>query len=96
MSGADLFRNYRGEVSVITEKSWLARLVGLAGSGYQMVGERLVCMRVYLRMLMRAHAASGNVGTALRAYERCRATLRDQLGALPSPSTRAAHSQLLT
>jgi DNA-binding SARP family transcriptional activator len=47
------------------------------------------------RMLMRAHAAAGNVGTALRAFERCRMTLREQLGTVPSPSTRAAHSELL-
>jgi DNA-binding SARP family transcriptional activator len=47
------------------------------------------------RILMRAHAAAGNVGTALRAFERCRLTLREQLGTVPSPSTRAAHSELL-
>lgn len=47
------------------------------------------------RLLMRAHAAAGNVGTALRAFDRCRLTLREQLGAVPSPSTRAVHSELL-
>jgi SARP family transcriptional regulator, regulator of embCAB operon len=47
------------------------------------------------RILMRAHAAAGNVGTALRAFERCRLTLHEQLGTMPSPSTRAAHSELL-
>lgn len=44
---------------------------------------------------MRAHAAAGNIGTALRAFDRCRLTLREQLGTVPSPSTRAAHSALL-
>jgi DNA-binding SARP family transcriptional activator len=47
------------------------------------------------RLLMRAHAAAGNIGTALRAFDRCRLTLREQLGTVPSPSTRAAHSALL-
>jgi SARP family transcriptional regulator, regulator of embCAB operon len=47
------------------------------------------------RLLMRAHAAAGNAGTALRAFERCRLTLREYLGTVPSPSTRAAHSELL-
>jgi DNA-binding SARP family transcriptional activator len=47
------------------------------------------------RILMRAHAAAGNVGTALRAFDRCRRTLREQLGAVPSPSTRAVHIELL-
>jgi DNA-binding SARP family transcriptional activator len=47
------------------------------------------------RILMRAHAAAGNAGTALRAFERCRLTLREQLGTVPSPSTLAAHRELL-
>jgi DNA-binding SARP family transcriptional activator len=47
------------------------------------------------RILMRGHAAAGNVGTALHAFDRCRLTLREQLGAAPSPSTRAVHSELL-
>jgi DNA-binding SARP family transcriptional activator len=48
------------------------------------------------RILMRAHAAAGNTGTALRCYERCRQALDEQLGAVPSPSTRAAHRELIT
>jgi DNA-binding SARP family transcriptional activator len=48
------------------------------------------------RILMRAHAAAGNTGTALRCYERCRRALDEQLGAIPSPSTRAAHRELIT
>ena len=35
------------------------------------------------RILMRAHAAAGNVGTALRAFERSRLTLHEQLGTVP-------------
>jgi len=47
------------------------------------------------RTLIRAHAALGNRGKALGAYERCRSTLHERLGAVPSPTTRAAHEELL-
>jgi DNA-binding SARP family transcriptional activator len=46
------------------------------------------------RILMRSHAAAGNPGSALRAYERCRQTLDKQLGTAPSPGTRAALAEL--
>ncbi len=48
----------------------------------------------YLR-LMTAHAGAGNRGEALRAYERCRRMLAEELGVSPSPSTEAAYVALL-
>jgi predicted ATPase/DNA-binding SARP family transcriptional activator/Tfp pilus assembly protein PilF len=48
----------------------------------------------YLR-LMKAHAGAGNRGEALRAYERCRRVLAEELGVSPSPSTEAAYVALL-
>ncbi|MDQ3978126.1 MAG: tetratricopeptide repeat protein [Actinomycetota bacterium] len=48
----------------------------------------------YLRV-MTAHAAAGNRGAALRAYERCRHVLADQLGVSPSAATEAAYLSLL-
>ncbi len=39
------------------------------------------------RALMRAHAARGERGMAVQAYERCRAVLADLLDATPSPET---------
>ncbi len=45
--------------------------------------------------LMEAHAAAGNRGEALRAYERCRRVLAEQLGVNPSPATEAAYLALL-
>ncbi|HEV3504394.1 MAG TPA: BTAD domain-containing putative transcriptional regulator, partial [Actinomycetes bacterium] len=45
--------------------------------------------------LMQAHAGTGNRGEALRAYERCRRLLAEQLGVNPSPSTEAAYLALL-
>ncbi len=45
--------------------------------------------------LMRAHAGAGNRGEALRAYERCRRVLAEELGVSPSPPTEAAYLALL-
>jgi DNA-binding SARP family transcriptional activator len=42
------------------------------------------------QILIRSHTASGNPGRALRAYQRCRQVLHQQLGTAPSPGTRAA------
>jgi DNA-binding SARP family transcriptional activator len=47
------------------------------------------------RLLMRAHAAAGDVAAALAAYERCRTALADRLGVAPSLETRTLHRELL-
>ena len=47
------------------------------------------------RLLMEAHAAAGNRAEALRAYERCRRLLADELGAYPSPETESIYRELL-
>jgi DNA-binding SARP family transcriptional activator len=47
------------------------------------------------RLLMRALAAEGNVAEALRAYERLRITLRDELGISPSEPTQELYASLL-
>ena len=47
------------------------------------------------RLLMRAHAASGNAAEALRVYERCRTLISEELGVAPSPETRAVHAEVL-
>ena len=47
------------------------------------------------RRLMQAHAAAGNRAEGLRAYDRCRHLLADELGAYPSPETEAVFQQLL-
>jgi len=44
---------------------------------------------------MRAHAAAGNRSAALRAYERCRQLLADELGVSPSPQTEAVYLDIL-
>ena len=47
------------------------------------------------RLLMQAHAANGNRAEALRAYERCRVLLKDELGVSPDVETEAVYRDLL-
>jgi DNA-binding SARP family transcriptional activator len=47
------------------------------------------------RALMRAHALMGEIGSALRAFEDCRAHLAEELGVDPSSQTQALHLRLL-
>jgi SARP family transcriptional regulator, regulator of embCAB operon len=47
------------------------------------------------RILMEALAGRGNVAEALRAYERLRVLLREELGIAPSPTVQAVHRRLL-
>lgn len=58
------------------------------------VAEAPIRESAHLR-LVQAHAAAGNRGEALRAYERCRRVLAEELGVSPSPSTEAAYVALL-
>ena len=47
------------------------------------------------RLLMDTLAVQGNVGEAMRVYDRARATLREELGMTPGPAIQEAHSRLL-
>lgn len=47
------------------------------------------------RLAMAAHRQAGRIGSALRTYERCRRTLADELGTVPSPPTVTAYHALL-
>ncbi len=49
-----------------------------------------------VQALMAAHHGAGSVGEALRAYERCRRTLAEELGVSPSAATEKAYLSLLT
>jgi DNA-binding SARP family transcriptional activator len=61
--------------------------------------ERVVAIEPFresaYRLLMRAQAGAGNRGQALRAYERCRATLSEELGTEPSSETEALYLEIL-
>lgn len=54
------------------------------------------CFERAHRALMLAHAGLGEVEMALRAFEHCRVNLSQELGADPSPQTRALHIQILS
>jgi DNA-binding SARP family transcriptional activator len=47
------------------------------------------------RILIEAHERRGNVAEALRAYERLRVLLREELGIAPNPTLQALHRRLL-
>jgi WD40 repeat protein/DNA-binding SARP family transcriptional activator len=47
------------------------------------------------RLLIRALTAAGDGAAGLRAYDRCRVLLADQLGVDPAPETQALHLELL-
>jgi DNA-binding SARP family transcriptional activator len=47
------------------------------------------------RILMETLERRGNVAEALRAYERLRVLLREELGVAPSPTVQAVHRRLL-
>jgi DNA-binding SARP family transcriptional activator len=47
------------------------------------------------QLLMRVHAAAGNPAEALRAYDRCRRLLAEELGVDPTAETSALHLALL-
>jgi SARP family transcriptional regulator, regulator of embCAB operon len=47
------------------------------------------------RLLMDAHAAAGDIASALEAFARCQRTLRDALGVGPCAATRERHLALL-
>jgi DNA-binding SARP family transcriptional activator/ABC-type branched-subunit amino acid transport system substrate-binding protein len=63
------------------------------------VAEELVELEPYrergYRLLMEAQSAAGNDAEALRAYERCRRLLAEELGTYPSPETEAIYRELL-
>jgi DNA-binding SARP family transcriptional activator len=47
------------------------------------------------RLVMNARAAEGNPAEALRAYERCRRTIADELGVGPSAETEALYLEIV-
>ncbi|HWE63856.1 MAG TPA: BTAD domain-containing putative transcriptional regulator [Chloroflexota bacterium] len=47
------------------------------------------------QQLMRIHAAAGDRAAAVRAYERCRRLLADELVINPAPQTEAVYLEIL-
>jgi DNA-binding SARP family transcriptional activator len=63
-------------------------------SATQLVGLEPFRESAHLRLL-RAHAMAGDRGEALRAYDRCRRLLAEELGVDPSPELETAYLDLL-
>jgi DNA-binding SARP family transcriptional activator len=76
--------------------AWLAHGRGDAAvqPATELVGLEPFRESAHLRLL-RAHAAAGDRGEALRAYDRCRRLLAEELGVDPSPELEAAYLELL-
>jgi len=79
------------------------RSLGIGGGEVALAersGRRLVDLSPYresgYELLMEAFERQGNIAEALRIYERLRALLREELGAVPSPTVQRVHERLLT
>ena len=98
----DGWRRRLEEVRLRGLECFAAAGLGLGGPGLAQAEERarlLTELAPYResghRILMDALAQRGNVAEALRAYERLRILLREELGIAPSPAVQAVHRRLL-
>jgi len=98
----DQWRHRLEEVRLRGLECFAAAGLGLGGPALAQAEERarmLTELAPYResghRILMEALAGRGNVAEALRAHERLRVLLRDELGVAPSPAVQAVHRRLL-
>jgi DNA-binding SARP family transcriptional activator len=98
----DEWRRRLEEVRLRGLECFAAASLGLGGPALAQAEERarmLTELAPYRetghRLLMEALARRGNVAEALRAYERLRVLLREELGIAPSPAVQGVHRQLL-
>jgi DNA-binding SARP family transcriptional activator len=98
----DEWRRRLEEVRLRGLECFAAASLGLGGPALAQAEERarmLTELAPYRetghRLLMEALAQRGNVAEALRAYERLRGLLRDELGIAPSPTVQTVHRRLL-
>jgi DNA-binding SARP family transcriptional activator len=98
----DRWRRRLEEVRLRGLECFAAASLGLGGPALAQAEERarmLTELAPYResghRLLMEALAGRGNAAEALRAYERLRVLLREELGTAPSPSLQAVHRRLL-
>ena len=98
----DPWRRRLEEVRLRGLECFAAAGLGLGGAALAQAEERarmLTELAPYRetghRILMEALAGRGNVAEALRAHERLRALLREELGIAPSPAVQAVHRRLL-
>jgi DNA-binding SARP family transcriptional activator len=98
----DQWRRRLEEVRLRGLECYAAASLGLGGPAVAQAEERarmLTELAPYResghRLLMEALERRGNVAEALRAYERLRVLLREELGITPSPTVQAVHRRLL-
>jgi DNA-binding SARP family transcriptional activator len=98
----DEWRRRLEEVRLRGLECFAAASLGLGGPALAQAEERarmLTELAPYRetghRILMEALAGRGNLAEALRAYERLRVLLREELGVAPSPAIQAVHRRLL-
>lgn len=98
----DEWRRRLEEVRLRGLECFAAAGLGLGGPALAQAEERarmLTALAPYRetghRLLVEALERRGNVAEALRAYERLRVLLRDELGIAPSPTLQAIHRRLL-
>jgi SARP family transcriptional regulator, regulator of embCAB operon len=98
----DQWRRRLEEVRLRGLECFAAASLGLGGPAVAQAEERarmLTELAPYResghRLLMEALERRGNVAEALRAYERLRVLLREELGIAPSPTVQAVHRRLL-
>jgi SARP family transcriptional regulator, regulator of embCAB operon len=101
-SWIDRWRRRLEEVRLRGLECFAAAGLGLGGPALAQAEERarmLTELAPYResghRILMEALAERGNVAEALRAYERLRVLLREELGVAPSPAVQVVHRRLL-
>ena len=98
----DEWRRRLDEVRLRGLECFAAASLGLGGPALAQAEERarmLTELAPYretgYRLLLEALARRGNVAEALRAYERLRVLLREELGIAPSPAVQGVHRRLL-
>jgi SARP family transcriptional regulator, regulator of embCAB operon len=98
----DEWRRRLEEVRLRGLECFAAASLGLGGPALAQAEERARMLTEFApyretghRLLMEALERRGNPAEALRAYERLRALLRDELGVAPSPDLQAVHRRLL-
>jgi SARP family transcriptional regulator, regulator of embCAB operon len=98
----DEWRQRLDEVLDHALEAYAAACLGIGGAelaGAERAARRLVAHAPLresgYRLLMDTLAAQGNVGEAMRVYDRARRTLREELGIPPGPAIQDAHARLL-
>jgi DNA-binding SARP family transcriptional activator len=92
---AEVERTQRWVLAGLAEELETAGEPLAAASRYARLVEQEPEQESWHRALMRAYAAAGERGLALRQFHACRRILRERLGSEPGPETRSLYTALL-